>query len=730
MSQSKQIFISNRLPFGIDKNTGELKKNSGGLVSALLGVNLDEPFYWMGFEVDDLEAKKLSVQAHQVQRNLILRPVVINEELYCNYYDKFCNDTLWPLFHYEGQHTFFQRESWEAYCQANQIMADAILEIAEDNDNVWVHDFHFFMLPKLIKKKKPNVKVGIFLHTPFPSSEIYRQLPVREEFLSHVIDADLIGFHEHSYLRHFSDTMKGILGIDSTFFKALIGNHTLHLGVYPISIDSERLKRVSQTESVINQAKKFHETIVSDFLVLGVDRLDYSKGLKLKLKGFKRVLQKYPELRGKINLLQIAIPTRINVPSYIALKNEIDKLVGEINGQFGKPDYTPVNYVFNSVSETDLLALYKRAQAILITSKRDGMNLVAMEYSVCQTEESPGVLILSEFTGAASLLGDGIIINPWDEDSIADAIYQSFMMSVEEKKERVIGLQEILTKYSASKWATAFLNDLDSTFDIEERYETQRIKSVQSSWPALLCENLKSGRKLKLFLDYDGTLIGFKKKPELAFLTEDVKELLKKVSMKAEVTIISGRSKEFLDSQFSGIEADLVAEHGAYFKKANKEWVSRVSTDINIWYKEVLRVMNSYTKKVPLSSVELKNSSVVWHYRQSPKDFAVFQARRLDDELQACLSNLPVCITMGSKIVEAKAVECNKGDYLRWDMSSNKTDALYMCIGDDKTDEDMFQMVKDKGLSIKVGSEASSALFSLTGQAEVAPFLESLVNFL
>lgn len=727
--QNKEIFVSNRLPFKINQESGEIMRSSGGLVSALLGINLDTSFTWLGFETDDDHGKIVTEQATLIQSNLVLRPVSIGQELYENYYDKFCNDTLWPLFHYEGQHTFFQHSHWESYIEANQIMADAILEIANDSDCVWIHDYHFFLLPKLLKEKRPKLKVGVFLHTPFPSFEIFRQLPVRDDILTSVIKADLIGFHEHSYLRHFGDSLKALLGIDSTFFKATIGNHNLHLGVFPISIDSISLRKKSLSDEVELQTKMFYENILSDFLILGVDRLDYSKGLKLKLKGFRKVFQKYPELIGKINLLQVAIPTRVNVPSYINLKNEIDKLVGEINGEFGKPDYTPVNYIYNSVSEVELLALYKRAESILITSKRDGMNLVAMEYSVCQTEDSPGTLILSEFTGAASLMGGSLIINPWDENSIADAIYESFKMNKNEKQERMSGLQEVLNKCSASKWAETFLDELKKISDFKRNDTTLNIKTSSELWPRELKTTLKSDKDVELFLDYDGTLVPFEKRPDLAVLSSKTKELINKLSEKFTVTIVSGRPVAFLEAQFKDMNVNLVAEHGAYCKVSG-EWVNRVQSDIEVWHAEVIRVMNSYTEKVPLSKIEIKESSVVWHYRESPKDFALFQARKLDDELHSCLASLPVQISIGSKIVEAKAMECNKGDYIKWKMGQDEKTKTYICIGDDRTDEDMFQAIRGHGIGIKVGTGVSCAQFNLSSQEETSSFLNELMAFI
>lgn len=728
MASPKHIFISNRLPFSIDENN-ELKRGSGGLVSALLGVNLAEPFTWMGFETSKEQGELFKKNSASIQKNLLIEPVIIEKQLYDAYYDEFCNDVLWPLFHYESQHAFFKQEAWEAYIKANKLMAEGILKITKDNDNIWIHDFHFFLVPKILKEKNPNLKVGLFLHTPFPSAEIFRQLPVREELLGNVIFADLIGFHEHSYLRHFTVSMKAHLGIDSSFFKARIGNHILHLGVYPISIDSIGLKEKAESQRVVEQTEEYYNSIKSEYLILGVDRLDYSKGLKLKLRGFKKLLSKYPELVGKVNLLQVAIPTRVNVPSYIHLKNEIDKLVGEINGEFGKPDYNPVSYIYNSVTEEELLSLYRRSQAMLITSKRDGMNLVSMEYCISQNMENPGTLILSEFAGAASLFGSALIINPWNEDSIADSIYQSYNMNRVEKVERMKGIQDILTKYSASKWAKNFLQDLEGTH--EEGNNDQAIKMLPelTNWPQEMKKVLHKYKKIKLFLDYDGTLVGFKSKFQDASISLEMVNIIKELSGVMEVSIISGRSAEFLDSQFNLLDIEMAAEHGAYYKDSKRDWVCRVTSDTSTWFPEVIKVMSSYTDKVPLSSIEIKNSSVVWHYRQSPDDFATFQARKLDDELQACLSNQPVAISIGSKIVEAKATECNKGDYIRFRMSQEGDDTLFICIGDDKTDEDMFQMAKDKGLTIKIGNEETVAQFRLEKQSDVFAFLKGLYSY-
>ncbi|KYG63795.1 hypothetical protein AZI86_13305 [Bdellovibrio bacteriovorus] len=729
LTHSKRIFVSNRLPFTANTKTQTLTRGSGGLVSALLGVNLEESFYWMGFETDSASARLLAEKSHEIQKNLICHPVLLSKEIYDTYYDGISNDLLWPLFHYETQLAVFNRENWDVYRQANAVMAEEILKVANEGDTVWIHDFHFLLLPKMLKEKNPHIKIGFFLHIPFPAAEIFRQLPVREEILRSLTACDLVGFHEHSYLRHFISCMKAFLGVDSTLFKAEVGNHTLNLGVYPISIDTEEFKRKAESPKVEKLSQSYRTQGTGQFKLLGIDRLDYTKGLELKLKGFQKALRMYPELVGKVSLLQVAVPTRLKVPLYGEIKKNLDQLVGAINGEFGTPDYVPVQYIFKSISEETLLALYRRADATLVTSKRDGMNLVAMEYVIAQDIQTPGVLILSEFTGAASLLPDALIINPWDAEMVAKSIHRSFTMPLEEKRQRMHNLQQTLMRYSASAWAEGFLADLEQ-HDAMIKKDCQTLPASPDHWPSQMQIHLRSN-KVRLILDYDGTLTPLKPKPELAVLDPAVREVIAKLNDDIEVFIVSGRPRSFLEEQFGNMPVNLVAEHGAFYKLAGQKWQSRINSDIRSWYNDVSSAMESYSVKVPFSFVEKKEASIVWHYRQSPPEFADYMAKKLDDELNTCLGNQPVSIMMGSKIVEAKANECNKGSFLRWLMQSSFRDtAYYICVGDDRTDEDMFKVLENKGVGIKVGMSATSASYRISSQSEVLSLLTSMNTFI
>lgn len=728
MAHVKKFFVSNRLPFSYDVKTGGVNRSTGGLVSALLGAKLQDNFSWFGFVSDSREAELLRAPEVAHKSGFVVEPVYIDKKVYDGYYNRFCNDVLWPLFHYENQYVQFRRKDWNQYIEANRIMADAIIRAAEPNSSVWIHDFHFFLLPEMIKTARPDIEIGFFLHIPFPSSEIYRQLPVRKEILKSLTYCNLLGFHDYSYLRHFLVSLKFILGLDSTFFKVDMDHNVLNLGIYPISIESEEIDKRSSSENVKAIVEQYQKDIPVEFLILGIDRLDYTKGLELKLKGFRRLLQKYPDVRGKVSLLQVAVPTRINVPGYVRLKREIDQLVGMINGEFGNPSYVPVNYIYNTIEIDVLLALYRRAQCALVTSKRDGMNLVCMEYVVAQGEGGDGVLVLSEFTGAASLLGDALLVNPWDEDSIADAVYQGFKMPSSVRTERLRGMQTVLSKYSSTEWAKTFLKDLAKTATTKKIIRAKKLRPYDDIAKPQIHDAIQSKREINLILDYDGTLVSHKKTPRLAVLPDQERVLLQDLTKFLNIFIVSGRDRDFLTSQFGDLNVNLVAEHGAYVFERENGWVSKVTSNIEVWYPEVLRVMQDYADRVPMSFVEQKMSSIVWHYRESPKKFAEFQANKLDEELQVAFANQPVVVSAGASIIEARATECNKGNFVKGLAESKGEQSLIICLGDDRTDEDMFRALGPGGLTIKVGLGDTIANYQLADQTEVFKFLNNLLT--
>lgn len=725
------IIVSNRLPFGLTES-GELRPSSGGLVTALSGVHTSAPMIWVGIAPPGMTPEAWFEQPASVRD--AYEPVFVSDSLYDKYYNGIANDVFWPLFHYEGARIKFDPANWEAFKQVNHILADAIAEIAEPGDHVWIHDFHLILLPQYLRQRKLDIEIGFFLHVPFPSSELFRQLPVRVEILEGLLGADLIGFHDYAYLRHFCNSLLTIMDIESNMLNLHWQGRELRLGVFPVSIDVAHFIETAASAKTQAQLERYREAKNYPSLILGVDRLDYTKGLLLKLGIFKALLESHPELIGQVSLLQLAIPTRQDVEEYQKLRAEFERMVGEINGAYSRPNYTPIQYMYSSVAFEELLALYRLADVMLITSTRDGMNLVALEYIVSQNMEHPGMVVLSEFTGAASMLSSALIINPWDSRGAARQVHAALQMPVAERRGRMLAMQSFLKGYSASDWAQAFMDELEEVFTASPAKAAQ-LEIVTTDAAALNAFVAEIPRPTLLFLDYDGTLVPLEAEPHLAVLKPGTRQLLERLCRRQdlEIVVLSGRDAAFLSQQFEGLPITLAAEHGAkLYESHRREWVSLIWTSIDAWYPSAEKIMQDYQRRVPNSLVERKEFSIAWHYRRSPVKFARYQANKLKAELETGLSNLPVSVLSGDKVIEARAVEANKGYFIRNFLESRHSERLsggILGIGDDVTDEDMMQALPEGSLTIKVGSARSWARFRLPKQVDVIRLLEALAAF-
>lgn len=721
------IIVSNRLPFSFDNNSESIKPSSGGLVTAISGIQSANKMLWVGSIPAKIPENILEQYSKSVGMEFL--PIEIEAKLYDSYYNDFCNDVLWPILHYEVDHIKFREKSWNDYRKVNQLFAEEILKIATPEDIIWIQDFHFFLVPELIKLANPELRVGFFLHVPFPSSEIYRQLPCREEILKSLIYSDLVGFHDYSYLRHFASSVYHVLGIHSNLLEVKIGKHICKLGVYPVSIDTQQFINYANQPKTQWYVEEYCKNKKEKTYILGVDRLDYTKGILLKLKAFQLLLEENPSLVGRVQLVQIAVPSRTEVPEYIELRSQVERLVGEINGRFSTMNYLPVRYIFNSVNTYELMALYQVSEMLFITSKRDGMNLVCLEYIASQIASNPGVILLSEFAGAASTLSHIIRINPHDIYETSRKIVEALELPFDERKKRHEVMLSFLKGYTASDWAGSFIKDLKRrsseiktiTIDLEKDSE---IKDLLRPY---------KGNKTLLLLDYDGTLAPIQSLPEQAIISERAKRIISKLSSlgKYDIVIVSGRHVNFLKEQFSGIDLFIAGEHGGIFYDYKRQrWRVLVSTGQNTWYNDVLEILEGYTKRTPNSFIETKEYAVCWHYRNCPGEFGEFQARKLVIDLEATLSNHPVNVIKGKKVVEVKAIEANKGYFTHWFVERYLEEGQkIIAIGDDKTDEDMFAALGPECLTIKVGGPLSTnARYNLSSQSQVIEFLEYLAN--
>lgn len=490
---ARLIVVSNRLPITITAHSSEesttstsntnysFKMSSGGLVSALSGCKRQMSFSWIGWSgLAVPESDRQSVQS-KLASEYSCKAVWLSDELADRHYNGFSNSILWPLFHYHPGEMNFDESNWEAYKEANAIFAEAVHEDIEEGVSkgedilVWVQDYHLMLLPMLLRQrvdrasevghltggatKRGKVSIGFFLHTPFPSSELYRILPVRREILLGLLHCDLVGFHTYDYARHFLSSCTRILGLPTMPNGLVFDNHYVHVGSFPIGIDPKQFHDTLEKESVKKRIEALNQRFEGIKVIVGVDRLDYIKGIPQKLHALDVFLSEHPEWIGKVVLVQVAVPSRQDVEEYQNLRNSVNELVGRINGRYGTVEHMPIHFLHRSVSFEELCALYAISDACLVTSTRDGMNLVSYEYVACQ-ELRHGCMILSEFTGAAHSLNGSIIVNPWATDQVADAINRAMTMSESKRKENFEKLFSYVSKFTAAHWGLTFVAEM------------------------------------------------------------------------------------------------------------------------------------------------------------------------------------------------------------------------------------------------------------------------------
>ncbi|KAI0148621.1 glycosyl transferase [Xylariaceae sp. FL1272] len=459
------LLVSNRLPITIKRNDEgdySFSMSSGGLVTGLSGLSKTTSFQWYGWPgLEVPEAEVVSV-TQTLQNDYNAHPIFVDDELADKHYNGFSNSILWPLFHYHPGEITFDESAWAAYKEVNHQFAQTVLKDVRDGDMIWVHDYHLMLLPEMLRSElgdKKDVKIGFFLHTPFPSSEVYRILPVREALLEGLLQCDLIGFHTYDYARHFLSSCARILETQTTPNGVEYQGKFVTVGAFPIGIDPEKfvegLKKDKVQQRIATLCRKFEGVK----LIVGVDRLDYIKGVPQKLHALEVFLTEHPEWIGKVVLVQVAVPSRQDVEEYQNLRAVVNELVGRINGKFGTVEFMPIHFLHQSMNFDELCALYAVSDACLVSSTRDGMNLVSYEYIATQRQRH-GVMILSEFTGAAQSLNGSLIVNPWNTEELANAIHEAVTMSAEIREANFRKLERYIFKYTSAWWGKSFVTEL------------------------------------------------------------------------------------------------------------------------------------------------------------------------------------------------------------------------------------------------------------------------------
>jgi len=462
------VVVSNRLPVVFSKDeqqNWQVKPGSGGLVTALSPVLRNRGGVWIGWPGVDADGSSevaaiLDDSSRKAGYRLLQVDLTAAEVE--KYYNGFANEVLWPLFHDLVTLCRFEPEYWPAYEEVNRKFAEAIAASTDPGDYVWVHDYHLMLVASKLRQLNVNHPIGFFLHIPFPPLDGFIKLPWRGDVLRAMLQYDLLGFQTMRDVRNFLQCVRLLIPEsrtkgEGTVVKLRTPNRELRVGAFPISIDFNDFVRRAGQEETQREVERIEGLLPQHKLMLGVDRLDYSKGIPLRIRAFGEALANYPELRGRLVLFQVVVPSRLDAERYQRLKKEIDRLVGEINGKYTEAGWTPVHYLFRSLTQEELLALYRRGDIALITPLKDGMNLVAKEYCSCSLDDN-GVLILSEFAGAAAQMSkDALLVNPFDIEGTAAAIHRAFDMPPDERRLRMRRLRRSIQRSDIFHWLNTFL---------------------------------------------------------------------------------------------------------------------------------------------------------------------------------------------------------------------------------------------------------------------------------
>ena len=732
--QRRLIIVSNRLPFSVarSEHAFEYRETTGGLVTGLasflssIGTDPGMPaeYVWVGWPGATIEPEARPRIREQALKQYRSVPVFLSEEEMDHFYLGFCNKTIWPLFHSFPTFTEYDETMWQTYQAVNERFRDTLCELLRPEDIVWIHDYHLMLLPRMLRDRMPHVHIGFFLHIPFPSYEIFRLLPSgwRREILDGLLGADLVGFHTYEYTQHFLQSVLRILGHGNTIGQILLPQRVVRADIFPMGIDYERFWGAASSPDVQTEVTRLRASLGDVRVILSADRLDYTKGITNRLLGYDLFLEQNPQWRGKIVLALVVVPSRIGVDQYELMKRQLEEQVGRINGKYGSIGWMPVAYQFRYVPFIPLVALYAVSDVAMVTPLRDGMNLVAKEYVASRTTGS-GVLILSEMAGAAKELSEAVLVNPNHSGEIAASIAAALAIPPEEQARRLRIMQARLQRYTVYRWANEFVQATLGTVETQKRFETEGLSGEKRR--AVLDEYRKSAKRL-ILLDYDGTLVPFVADHALAHPTPKVLSMLEKLAEDPAntVAIVSGRDRHTLEAWFDALPIRLVAEHGFYSRPAGNEWraLKPIAGD---WKERLLPILHLFADRLPGTTVEEKDYSLVWHYRGADPEQGEPFAHELVDNLNALTGNVDVQVVQANKAIEIRVMGVNKGTAAREMIAEGGYDFI-LAIGDDRTDEDLFAMLPEWAHSVKVGATHSRAKYNCRDVDEVHRLLSML----
>ncbi|XP_074290023.1 putative alpha,alpha-trehalose-phosphate synthase [UDP-forming] 7 [Silene latifolia] len=785
ITQDRMIIVANQLPIvanrGLDGTGWIFSYDEDSLLLQLRdGLPDDTEVFYVGSLLADVDSSEQDSVSQILLSSFKCVPTFLPPDLCDRYFNGFCKKHLWPLFHYmlpfsAGNGGRFERSLWEDYVSVNRLFAEKVIEVLNpDDDYVWIHDYHLMALPTFLRRRFHQLRMGFFLHSPFPSSEIYRTLPVREEIIRSLLNADLIGFHTFDYARHFLSCCSRMLGLEYQSKRGYLGleynGRTIGIKIMPVGVHVGRIELCIKHSEEKMKIAQLRQQFDGKSVLLGVDDLDLFQGINLKLLAMEQMLKQHEAWRGRVVLVQIINSGRTTGSDIQEIVSEIEEISQRINKEYGKPGYEPVVIIHRPVSATEKMAYYTTAECVVVTAVRDGLNLTPYEYIVCRegisgSESSARVasgprksmIVVSEFIGCSPSLSGAIRVNPWNVEATAEAMNAAISIRDSEKQLRHEKHYRYVSSHNVGYWARSFVQDLQRNcsdhftrnywgtglgfgfrvFSIDPNFRKLSIDAVESAY--------KVSQSRAILFDYDGTLMpqnSMSKRPNQEVISTLVTLC---ADSRNTIFIVSGRGKDSLSDWFSPCKKlGIAAEHGYFLRwPENENWETCGHSTEFGWMQIAEPVMKHYTEATDGSYMESKQSALVWHYQDAHCDFGSAQAKEMLDHLESVLANEPVVVKKGQFIVEVKPQGVTKGMVAEKVFKSmeekGKRADFVLCIGDDRSDEDMFETVENavsaELLSPKaavfactVEQKPSKARFFVNDTDEVRLILDSLAN--
>ena len=744
------VIVSNRLPISIKRtdNGLEFYPSVGGLATGLAAYVNDKRNRWIGWPgiaSDDLTKSEREEITLQLRKSNCY-PVFLTQKQLDDYYSGYSNSILWPIFHdLEVRPDALEQHDkyWKAYKSVNSAFAGVVLALSDNNSTIWVHDYQLLSLPLMLHAVRPRAKIGFFLHIPFPSLKHFKQIPSAKRLIDGILGCDLVGMHTKRYADNFLKACTDLTRDLVAPGQVIQGTHITQVTDFPMGIDYERFSKARELSAVKKEYRKHQRKYKGLRVILTVDRLDPTKGLVERLEAYQEFLRQNKPILGKVIMVMLAVPSRTEIIEYKELKDHVEKLVADITKEFGTKLWQPIDYMYTSMPVESVTALYQVADVAFITPIRDGMNLVAKEY-IASRPRRDGVLILSSTAGAAQELTDALIVNPKKQESMVEALYKAVKMPKRELRERVTNMHAHISTHTVQSWAKSFMGTLQKPLPGSAARIT---RSLTRDRQQDVIDGLRRAKHPAIFLDYDGVLAPHIINPAKAAPTKTVMAILEKMSEipNLDMAIISGRSKDDLMAWLGDLPIPLVAEHGACIrglpsslaasrgkatKLASTPWKQLTKTSPK-WQDDVEPILEKYAANAPGSHVEAKDYSLVWHFRGASPYYAQKNLVILRRILRRHLASYGLEMHTGDKILEIKPSDVNKGvavERLLYEWNERSPVDFILCLGDDYTDEDMFEVLPTNAYTIKVGRGQTAARLRAKSVDETHNLLKKLVR--